>query len=287
MSILRNEAIAVSRVISFSPFPLSNMSGLLSTAAVLFLSLFIASCAPPPEGNQSEPLTVAAAADLSPLSEPISALYHQTSGKQVRFVIGSSGMLARQIEQGAPFDVYLSANAVYVEELAKEGKILPDSVRVYALGRLGIWAKGKQIRVARELLDPEIRRIAIANPAHAPYGEAARDYLERAGIWAKLEPKIVYGENVRQAAQFAGSGNADALVSSWTTVRPLKGTLVPESEHAPIRQAGGVVAASGHRAEGRQFLEMLIGPPARALFQAHGFGLPPGPPERNAPGRTP
>lgn len=187
-------------------------------------------------------------------------------------------MLARQIEQGAPFDVYLSASVRYVEELAKSGKIQPDSVTVYALGRLGIWAEKGQIREARELLQPGIRRIAIANPAHAPYGEAARDYLERAGIWAEIEPRIVYGENVRQAAQFAESGNADALVSSWTLVRPMKGTLIPASEHAPIRQAGGVVATSKHTGEALRFLKMLGEPAAQALFREHGFDLPPASP---------
>lgn len=187
-------------------------------------------------------------------------------------------MLARQIEQGAPFDVYLSASVSYVEELAKAGKIQPDSVTVYALGRLGIWAKKGQIREARELLQPGIRRIAMANPAHAPYGEAARDYLERAGIWAEIEPRIVYGENVRQAAQFAESGNADALVSSWALVRPMKGTLVPASEHAPIRQAGGVVATSKRTREALRFLKMLGEPAAQALFREHGFDLPPASP---------
>src|SRR5690606_15258243 len=125
----------------FSPFPLSNMSQLLSTNSVIMLSLLIASCSSPAGKVEIDPLTVAAAADLSPLSEAMGALYHQTSGDQLRFVIGSSGMLARQIEQGAPFDVYLSASARYVEELAKAGKIQPDSVTVYALGRLGIWTK--------------------------------------------------------------------------------------------------------------------------------------------------
>ena len=272
--VLRNEPNTVPGGISFSPFPLSNMSGTLSIVTLAFLSLLLASCASPAGKVEAEPLTVAAAADLSPLSEPIGALHHQTTGERLRFVIGSSGMLARQIEQGAPFDVYLSANARYVEELAKAGKIQPNSVTVYALGRLGIWAKKGQIREARELLRPEIRRVAMANPAHAPYGEAARDYLERAGIWAQIEPKIVYGENVRQAAQFAESGNADALVSSWTLVRPMKGTLVPASEHAPIRQAGGVVATSKHAGEALRFLKMLSEPAARELFREHGFDLP-------------
>lgn len=272
---IRNEANAVPSGVSLSPSPLLNMSHLLSTIFVTFLSLLLASCAAITQNSQTVPLTVAAAADLSPLSEPISALYHQASGQQLRFVIGSSGMLARQIEQGAPFDVYLSANARYVDELAKSGKIVPDSVRIYALGRLGIWSKDGTARDAQDLLKPEIRRIAIANPAHAPYGEAARDYLERAGVWAAAEPKIVYGENVRQAAQFAESGNVDALVSSWTVVAPLKGTLVPANAHEPIRQAGGAVAASPKPEEALQFLRMLGEPAARELFRQHGFDLPP------------
>lgn len=184
-------------------------------------------------------------------------------------------MLARQIEQGAPFDVYLSANARYVDELAGNGKILPDSVRIYALGRLGIWSKGGLVHGPQDFLKPEIRRIAIANPAHAPYGEAAKDYLKRAHIWEAVEPKIVYGENVRQAAQFAESGNADALLSSWTVVAPMHGALVPASTHEPIRQAGGVVTASPNRKEALEFLDMLGGPAARELFRKHGFDLPP------------
>ncbi|MDZ7639224.1 MAG: molybdate ABC transporter substrate-binding protein [Bryobacterales bacterium] len=217
---------------------------------------------------------MAAAADLSPLTEKISSLYEEESGQAVRFVVGSSGLLARQIEQGAPFDVYLSANARYVEDLMRKGKVAPDSVSVYALGRLGIWWKGGEIREAKELLRPGIRAIAIANPAHAPYGEAARDYLQRAGVWNQVEAKLVFGENVRQAAQFTASGNADALVSSWTLVRPMKGSLVPSDAHAPIRQAGGVVAASSRAGEARRFLQILGKPAARALFQEHGFDLP-------------
>lgn len=248
------------------------MSAFLSIISAFFCVLLLSGCAIGPTTHQT--LHVAAAADLGPLTDSLASLYHDETGKSLRFVIGSSGILARQIEQGAPFDVYLSANARYVDDLAKAGKLVPSSVRHYALGRLGIWWKKGQIRDAKELLRPEVERIAIANPAHAPYGEAARDYLQRAGIWEQLEPKLIFGENVRQAAQFATSGNADALISSWTLVAPMGGTLVPPEAHAPIQQAGGVLATSAHPEDARRFLRMLGEAKARTLFEEHGFGLP-------------
>jgi molybdate transport system substrate-binding protein len=217
---------------------------------------------------------VAAAADLSPLTESLTEIYEAETGESVRFVIGSSGMLSRQVELGAPYDVFLSADAGYVEKLAQSGKIVPDTVRVYALGRLGLWSKVEGVREAKDLARTEIRRVAIANPEHAPYGKAAREYLRQAGVWKAVEPKVVYGENVRQATQFASSGNADALVSSWTMVRPMGGLLVPATAHPPIRQAGGMVAGSTRGAEARRFLELLNGQRARALFQEHGFDEP-------------
>jgi molybdate transport system substrate-binding protein len=183
-------------------------------------------------------------------------------------------MLSRQVELGAPYDAFLSADAGYVEKLAQSGMIVPDSVRVYALGRLGLWSKVEGMREAKDLLWAEIRRVAIANPEHAPYGKAAREYLRQAGVWEAVEPKVVYGENVRQATQFASSGNADALVSSWTMVRPMGGLLVPATAHPPIRQTGGVVARSSRIVEARRFLELLSGQRARALFREHGFDEP-------------
>lgn len=222
----------------------------------------------------SEPLTVAAAADLSPLTEPLTEIYRAETGGSVRFAVGASGMLSRQVELGAPYDVFLSADAGYVEKLAQSGRIVPETVRVYALGRLGLWSKLEGVQGAKDLLRNEIRRVAIANPEHAPYGKAAREYLRLAGVWEAVEPKVVYGENVRQATQFASSGNADALVSSWTMVRPMGGLLVPDTEHPTIRQAGGVVASSKHGAEARRFLDLLNGERARALFREHGFDEP-------------
>lgn len=241
----------------------------------IFLSLVLAGCGGSAAVGSGEPLTVAVAADLSPLTDSLEAMYREGTGRRVRFVVGSSGMLARQVEQGAPYDVFLSADAQYVEGLAKAGRMVPESVRVYAVGRLGIWGKTGTEREAKDLLRDEIRRVAIANPEHAPYGAAARDYLQRAGVWQAVEPKLVFGENVRQAAQFATSGNADALVSSWSTVRPLGGMLVPAEAHAPIQQAGGAVSATTRLAEAEEFLKFLGSEAVQTLLREHGFDVPP------------
>jgi molybdate transport system substrate-binding protein len=250
------------------------MSLSLSSLIAIFLSLLLAACGPTPPAP-SKPLTVAAAADLGPLTDELSALYRAESGHEIRFVLGSSGLLARQIEQGAPYDLYLSANAGYVEALGKAGKIDADSVRVYAFGRLGLWSKDGLVTKPADLLRPEIRRFAMPNPEHAPYGEAARDFLQRAGVWDPLAPKVVYGENVRQAAQFASTGNAEAVISAWTLIQPMGGQLLPKEQHSPIRQAGGVVAASTRPQDARRFLDFLAQPKTLALFARYGFDPPP------------
>ena len=135
-------------------------------------------------------------------------------------------MLARQIENGAPYDVYLSA-------------------RVYGLGRVAIWSKDGSIGKLSDL--GSVRRLSLPNPAHAPYGVAARQALEKEGIWKSLEARIVYAENVRQALQFTESGNVDAAITAWSLVFDRGGILIPAGLHAPIRQAAGVVAASSNR----------------------------------------
>ena len=181
-------------------------------------------------------------------------------------------MLARQIENGAPFDVFLSANQQYVKELADAGVILPDSVRDYAKGRLGLWSTGRRLRF-EDLGKIAITHLAIPNPAHAPYGVAARQALERRGLWNALQSKVVYGENVRQTLQFAESGNADACITAWSLVLNQGGILLPENWHDPIRQTGGVVARSRKLPLARKFLDLLATPEGRKLLEK--FGLTP------------
>lgn len=178
-------------------------------------------------------------------------------------------MLARQIEYGAPYDVYLSANERFVVDLAAQGKLDPKSVRVYGLGRVAIWSKDRSIGKLSDL--GSVRRLSLPNPAHAPYGVAARQALEKEGTWKSLETRIVYAENVRQALQFAESGNVDAAITAWSLVFDRGGILIPAGLHAPIRQAAGVVAASPNRALAFRFLDYLSSPDGRALLSRWGL----------------
>jgi len=219
-------------------------------------------------------LIVAAASDLAPIENQLASNLSTVCGCVVRFATGSSGLLARQIRNGAPFDLFLSANDAYVKELSTDGHLLAATVRVYARGRLALWSPKGSIRRLEDLAGSGISRIAIANPVHAPYGVAARQALERAGLWRRLESRMVLGENVRQALQFAESGNVDAALVSWSLVLNRGGVLVPESVHSAILQSGAVTTVSRHRALGSCILEFLTGPGGRRVLEQAGFGAP-------------
>ncbi len=179
-------------------------------------------------------------------------------------------MLARQIASGAPYDVFLSANYKYVEELRISGHVVKDSVVVYAAGRLGLWSRSGAVTRLEDLVSKDIRLVAIANPQHAPYGLAAREALERSGLWKAVQPRIVYGENVRQAMQYAESGNAEAVITAWSLLIG-RGILVDASLHAPIEQAAGIVTRSGSQTQARKFLDFLSGPEGAAILKRFGF----------------
>jgi len=214
-------------------------------------------------------LIVAGAADLSPLTAALEQGFEKTAHTRVRFTLASSGSLAHQIENGAPFDVFLSADERSVKELAAGEHLEPDVV-IYATGRLGLWSKDGQVRSLEDLKKPQVIHLAIANPDHAPYGIAARKALETQGLWREVQPKIVYGENVRQALQFAESGNVDAVITSWTLLNT-KGTLLPAEWHAPIRQTGAVIKASKQADAGRRFLKFLLSAEAQKILKDGGL----------------
>jgi len=218
---------------------------------------------------QAGDLLVAAAADLAPLTANLDRGFETVSHLKVKFTLDSSGSLAKQIENGAPYDVFLSADERYVKQLVSEGHLEPNT-NVYALGRLGLWSKDGRVKSLADLKNPDIKHIAIANPEHAPYGIAARKTLETQGLWRDVQPKIVYGENVRQAMQFAETGNADAVITSWTLLIG-RGLLLPAEWHDPIRQSGGVVKSSSQAAVARQFLQFMLSADGRKILQSGGL----------------
>jgi molybdate transport system substrate-binding protein len=217
-------------------------------------------------------ILVAAASDIARLEKPLSEGYQKVGGVPARFVFGSSGMLTRQIENGAPYDVFLSANEKFVQDLAAQGKLDRGTACVYALGRLALWSKSGRFKTLAGLR--EASRLALANPAHAPYGIGARQALERQGIWPEMERRIVYAENVRQALQYAESGNVDAALTAWSLVFDRGGVLVPADMHEPIRQAAGRVVSSANQAQALQFLEFLAGKAGRDILSRHGLFPP-------------
>jgi molybdate transport system substrate-binding protein len=235
--------------------------------SIALTSLFLLSL---PSAHAAE-ILVAAASDLAAAEAALRQGFEKATGAQVRFIFHASGMLARQIENGAPYDVYLSANERYVRQLVDAGELVGETVAVYAEGRLGLWSRDGSVGSLAELTGDRIRNVAIANPAHAPYGVAAKQAFESQGLWSTLEPKIVLAENVRQTYQYGTSGNADAIVTSWTLVFDQDGVMLPAEWHEPIRQAGGALRRSEEPELARRFLEYLLGPAGQEALRAHGL----------------
>ena len=235
-------------------------------AAFLFLTPFVSA-------GQVR-LTVAAAADLSDLEPQLAQQFEKTNPIRVRWVTGASAVLSQQIENGAPYDVFLSANAQFVDRLSSFGKLRPDSVKIYAVGRVGIlWKDGKQHRIS-DLTENWVRFVALPNPKLAPYGVAAQQALEHAGIWKQVQPKVVYGENVRQALQLFESGNADAVLTSDSLLQGRNATVISADWHRPIVQKAGIVAGTKNLEAARMFLEFLTSRDGQAVFSAYGFSSP-------------
>jgi len=214
---------------------------------------------------------VAAASDLIDIKGFLAQGF--TVGK-VQFTFGASGNLAQQVKNGAPYDVFLSADEQRVKELTQAGNLIPASVAIYAQGRIAIWSKSGKVAALDALQSPGILHVAIANPTHAPYGAAAKQALERAGLWAKLEGRIVYGENVRQALEYAENGSADAVSTAWSLLVNRGGILLPANLHNPIRQAGGVVRNSKNPGVAQAFLRFLVSPEGQRILTKNGFDSP-------------
>ena len=228
-------------------------------------------------------ITVAAASDLTDAMNEIAANYEKATGCPVRISTGSSGNFLSQIENGAPFDVFFSADIAYPKKLESEGLAAPGSTVLYAVGKIVLWVRkdsrldiGKGLDVLR---DPSVHKIAIANPLHAPYGRAAEQALRSAGIYDAVKDRLVLGENISQAAQFAESGNADAgiLALSLAQSPPLKDEgrywNFPEQSYTPIQQ-GAVVRAPRRMCRGRGHFRSHPDSRNRRTLGAVRFALP-------------
>lgn len=234
----------------------------------------------------AQDLTVAAASDLQAVMPDIVTLFQKHSGRTVRTTYGSSGNFYTQIQNGAPFDVYFSADIDYPRRLERAGLTDPGSLHTYAVGQLVLWtAKSSGIDIARGLpmlLEAAVRRVAIANPEHAPYGRAAVAALRSAGLYERIQPKLVLGENISQAAQFVQSGNAQAGILAMSVARApamlSAGSYVelPRSSYPAIEQAAVVLRSSKHLAVAREFLAFFKREEVTRLLERFGFQPPAG-----------
>lgn len=250
-------------------------------AAVIVLALVIA-----PAGSRADPRPViAAASDLQFALTEIAERFEAETGTGLRLNFGSSGNFARQIRQGAPFELFLSADEAFVLDLARDG-LTRDEGTLYAVGRIVLLVpRGSPLEAdgtlgsLRDALEAgAVSRIAIANPEHAPYGRAAREALEAAGLWEIVEPRLVLGENVSQAAQFAVTGNADAGIVAYSLALAesiaarAEFALIPEALHQSLHQR--MVLLNGAGPVAQRYYDYLQGTEARDIFRRYGFALP-------------
>lgn len=232
-------------------------------------------------------ISIAAAANLKvALEQVIAAFQERNPGAEARATYGASGTFYAQIQNGAPFDLFLAADAQFPAKIAVEGLAAGNSAP-YAYGKLVLWVPASsKLDIAKRglkaLLDPSVAHIAIGNPAVAPYGAAADEALQAAGLREALKGKLVLGQNIGQAAQFAQSGNAQAalLPLSLAMAPPLategRFALVPPSSYRPLEQAGAVLKGAREPALAKAFFDFLLGPNGRAILEKNGYGLPPG-----------
>ena len=263
--------------------------GALARALVAVALLVVAAAVPAHAQSQAAVPAVAAASDLQFALPEIAVDFEKSTGRKVRLAFGSSGNFRRQIAEGAPFEVFLSADESFVQALAAEGRTV-DGGTLYAIGRLVLFVpSGSPLVLASTpeaaladlgaaLADGRVRKLAIANPEHAPYGRAAREALQKAGLWDAAQPKLVLGENVSQAAQFAIGGSAQAGIFAYSlALSPAiaergRHVLLPAELHAPLAQRMVLLTRAGDDA--RAFYAYLQTPAARAVFRRHGFTLP-------------
>ena len=244
---------------------------LILTSILIFLSISLGLILQ----NESRTLVVAAASDLAKVGAPLAAAFERSQGGKVTFSFGASGQLAQQVRQGAPSDVYAPAARLYCETLRRDG-FLEGECRPYALGRVVAWSRNFQIRSLAELREKGNLRIALANPRYAPYGLAAQQALEAAGLWQALQPRLVFADSVSHAFQMAKTGNADVALVALSLIQEEGGNslAVDPGLHQPIEQTATVLKSSANQEVARSFCEFLSGPEAQRILAAYGFGHP-------------
>lgn len=229
---------------------------------------------------ESTPVRIAGAANLVKVMEQIVPRFEKESGAKVDFIAGSSGKLAAQLKEGAPFDLFMSANVKFVDEATSSGECLADSKKLYARGHLVMWSKeGAKDEPPAEpagLTDKKYETIAVAQPEQAPYGAAARAALEKLGVWTKIEKRVIFGSSLEETIKLVESGNAEVGLLALSQVIKAKGKYVeiPDDLHDPLDQALAVCKNGKQQALAGKFVEFLGTPEIQELMKSYGYTMP-------------
>jgi molybdate transport system substrate-binding protein len=260
---------------SLIPWFLPSFLPWLAFCAVLLLS----NCSRTRESSPqvgSQEITVAAAANLTDAFAELGKGFTSQTGIRVVYSFGATADLAKQIENGAPFDVFAAADAEHVDGLNQKGFLTPGTEALYARGRLVLWTpRGSRIKLDRieDIRRADVEHIAVAKPDLAPYGRATVEALRALNLWTEVEPKVVYGQNVSQTKQYAATGNAEAAFIPLALVKADEGHAIEVDEHLhqPINQALAVVKSSGKQEAARRFVAYVLGPEGQALLERYGY----------------
>jgi molybdate transport system substrate-binding protein len=249
--------------------------------SALSIVLVLCSLAVPARAQE---IAVAAGADLKFAMTDVAAQYEKQSGNKVNVTYGSSGNFYSQLQNGAPFDLFFSADIDYARKLETAGLTEPGTLYLYAVGRIAIWAPSDStLDVStsgwKTLLDERVQKIAIANPEHAPYGRAALAAMQKAGIYEQVKSKLVFGDNISQAAQFVQSGGAQAGIVALslaisTAMKDGKRWDIPAAMHPPLEQAAILMKRARNKEAARAFLDFVKSDAARATLAEYGFTFP-------------
>ena len=250
--------------------------------SVIVIGLILAGCQSCREKTSqvdSQELTIAAAANLTDAFAEVGAQFTRKTGIRVVFSFGATADLAKQIENGAPFDLFAAADKEHVEQLERKGLLSPGTRALYARGRLVMWVPpGNNLKAERiqDITAKAFERIAIAKPDVAPYGQATVESLKALGLWSEIEPRVVYAQNVSQTKQYASTGNAEVAFIPLALVKPGEGSYleVDEHLHRPIDQALGIIKDSPKQSAAHQFKDFILGDEGQTILTNKGYRKP-------------
>lgn len=248
--------------------------------SILFL-LFSSGCNTNESKEDRVEIKIAAASDLALAFREVGKKFEDETNSIVSFSFGSTGQLADQIENGAPFDIFASANIQFVDQLREKGLIIPETQTTYAFGRIGIATirdSSQSILTIEDLLKPEVKKIAIANPDHAPYGLAAKQAFVSLGLWEQIEGKLVYGRNISDTLSFIETGNVEAgiIALSLYNEAELNFHVIDDGLHVPLEQSIAVINRTNQEQLAKEFINFIKDPVGKSIMQSYGFIVPEG-----------